>query len=209
MIAEESTAWEGVTTLRPVSTSFLGRFARVSWRLLSWRFERFRLNLRMHPSLGAFGLSLTPCWLKRLFAHRSLANANPCNMQGNFHGTGAIAVFVVLACLCLLGIDVGSDESAQRGEEKQEATCSLHSETMNGTYCGNNGNKTLWDASDLWKIDGLYYDLRPLFSWHPGSTLPLEKTKGTDASILFQVQHISEGPRLGLRKYQAGLRGNN
>ena len=30
------------------------------------------------------------------------------------------------------------------------------------------------------------------------------KTMGSDASVLFRVQHLSDGPRRALKKYEAG-----
>mmetsp|Transcript_10990 Transcript_10990/g.26512 ORF Transcript_10990/g.26512 Transcript_10990/m.26512 type:complete len:474 (-) Transcript_10990:230-1651(-) len=121
-------------------------------------------------------------------------------MQEHLHRNGAVAVLVAIVCLGFLGVDLRFEEPAHLDIDQQEPTCSPCSGAMNGTVCGT--NRTLRDAADLWKIDGLYYDFRPLFSRHPGSKLPLEKTMGTDASILFQIQHLSDNPRVALEKYQ-------
>jgi linoleoyl-CoA desaturase len=63
-------------------------------------------------------------------------------------------------------------------------------------------NVSAKSALDLWKIDGLYYDLSPLLKGgHPGGPMPLMQTRGTDVSLLFRVQHLGERPRIALSKY--------
>jgi len=63
------------------------------------------------------------------------------------------------------------------------------------------GNKTS-EASKLWLIDGLYYDLEPLLLKHPGGQLPLLQGRGRDVSVLFQVHHLGTGPIAALKKYK-------
>jgi len=59
-------------------------------------------------------------------------------------------------------------------------------------------------ALALWRIDGTYYDLTPLLGAgrHPGGVLPLRQTHGSDASVLFRVQHLGSRPRAALEKYR-------
>ena len=87
-------------------------------------------------------------------------------MQEHLHRNGAVAVLVAIVCLGFLGVDLRFEEPAHLDIDQQEPTCSPCSGAMNGTVCGT--NRTLRDAADLWKIDGLYYDFRPLFSRCPG-----------------------------------------
>jgi len=57
------------------------------------------------------------------------------------------------------------------------------------------------EADELWFIDGTYYDFEPMFKRHPGGKLPLQQTRGSDVSLLFRVQHISDRPRNALQRY--------
>jgi len=62
-------------------------------------------------------------------------------------------------------------------------------------------NATLRNAVDLWMVDGMYYDLGTLQASHPGGKLPIMETRGTDVSVLFQIQHLSDRPRAALQRY--------
>jgi len=80
-------------------------------------------------------------------------------------------------------------------------TCSS-SKTDDENLGGVAQNESDKSALHLWLIDGVYYDLSPLLSsGHPGGALPLLQTRGTDASVVFRVQHIGHHPRKALEKY--------
>ena len=56
-------------------------------------------------------------------------------------------------------------------------------------------------ASALWLVDGSYYDLQPLMSFHPGGDRILRMSRGKDVSIAFRVHHLREQPRTRLQAY--------
>lgn len=60
---------------------------------------------------------------------------------------------------------------------------------------------TAKSASELWMVEGSYYDLEEFVARHPGGELPLSQTQGQDITPLFYSHHLNEFPSRVLKKY--------
>lgn len=63
------------------------------------------------------------------------------------------------------------------------------------------GNSTR-TASDLWLVNGEYYDLAKFVERHPGGKLVLRQTKGHDITPLYLSHHLSALPDTVLKMYK-------
>jgi hypothetical protein len=58
-------------------------------------------------------------------------------------------------------------------------------------------------ASELWLVDGKYYDLRPMYAKHPGGEFVLRQCMGSDCSVHIRCHHVSNKPFTWLPSYVA------